>query len=149
MTTETNKIDFADIVSVIKRLTDILSIEIQMIKDMKLAKLHTLQDEKLKLLSVVESFKETIQENPDILASINEATKRELTQANNEFEKLINEDGEQLIKAKKVHQIIMESIRKVLDDKQKNSMSYNQEGIIGSNKKKILSSSPFTINSTI
>ena len=53
MTKESNKIEFQDVILVVKRLTDILSEEIQMIKEMKLGQLHTLQDEKLKLLSEI------------------------------------------------------------------------------------------------
>jgi hypothetical protein len=150
MTTETNKIEFSDIVSVVKRLTDILAEEVSLIKKMQLSKLHLLQDEKLKLLSVVENFKDTIQENPEILNSMNESTKDELKKTNLEFEQLIEEDGKQLVKARKVHGIVMEAIRKVLDEQRKNSMGYNQDGTVtDNNKKKILSSTPFTVNSSI
>ena len=134
--TDINKIDFSDIISVIKRLTDILSSEVKMIKEMKLSQIHTLQEEKIKLLSIVENFKETITENPDILTTIDPNTKTELKRVNDKFEKLVDEDGKQLIKAKKVHQIVMEAIKKVLDNKQKESMGYNQEGVIGYDKKK-------------
>jgi hypothetical protein len=136
MTTETNKIEFSDIVSVVKRLTDILAEEVSLIKKMQLSKLHLLQDEKLKLLSVVENFKDTIQENPEILNSMNESTKDELKKTNLEFEQLIEEDGKQLVKARKVHGIVMEAIRKVLDEQRKNSMGYNQDGTVTDNNKK-------------
>lgn len=149
MNTQTNTINFADVITIIKRLTQLLEQEVQMIKEMKLSQIHTLQDEKIKLLTLMENFKEVICESPELLESIDSVTKDKLIEANKDFEDLVNEDGEQLIKARKVHGIIMESIRKVLDDQRKQSMGYNGQGIVGEHKKKILTSTPFSVNSSI
>jgi len=149
MNTQTSTINFDDVIIVIKRLTELLNQEIQMIKEMKLAQIHTLQDEKIKLLTLMENFKEVISESPEILDSIDKSTKDKLIAVNENFENLVNEDGEQLIKARKVHGIIMESIRKVLDDQRKQTMGYNGQGVVGGDKKKILTSMPFSINSSI
>lgn len=148
MTTQTIEIDFQQFLETLQRLTAILSTEIQMIKEMKISDLDTLQEEKLKLLTIIENFKGIINENPDILGGINKETRAELQKANDKFEELIEEDGKQLIKAKKIHGIVMESIRKVLEDNRKKTMVYDGKGAIGEAKKN-LTSIPFTVDSKI
>jgi hypothetical protein len=104
MTTQNSEFNSATLLKTLKRLTAILATEVQMIKDMKLSELHTVQEEKLQLLEILEKFKEIINQTPDILKSIDLNTKNELKKANNKFEGLVQEDGKQLTKAKKVQE---------------------------------------------
>lgn len=146
---ETTKLDTEELMVVIKRLISLLQTEIELIKVMKFTEVRKLQDEKIKLTSVVEDYKDFIHHNPDILAGIPPRVLEDMKRVNAEFEQLIAEDGKQLLKARKIHALTMEAIRKVLEDRRRREMTYNKGGFFGEGKKHHVETQPFQISESI
>jgi hypothetical protein len=145
--TEIPELNITDMMNVIKRLCVILKEEIAFIKEMKLGELHKFHEEKIKLTSVMEGYKDILKNNPTIVRSIPKATLDKIKKVNDEFEEMLsNEYEEQLLKAQKVHSIIMDALKKVLDDHGKKSSGYNKHGMIEQGKKKMLLTPPVSIS---
>jgi len=144
--TAVTTIDANDMINVTKRLTQIMQIEFEMIKGMKLTKLHTLYDEKMKLASILEDYKATIANNPHIIKDIPKDEMAQMKSAVKQFEEMIDRDGKEIIKAKKVHQIIMNSIKSALVKRAESSVGYNKQGELDKNKKKVFHVPPISIS---
>ncbi|MCE3233071.1 MAG: hypothetical protein K0R98_1328 [Rickettsiaceae bacterium] len=146
MTTQIAELNPIDMLNVTKRLCVILKEEIELIKEMKLGQLNQFNEEKLKLTSIMESYKEVLKNNPAIVRSIPKDILDEMRQVNREFEETIAQDGKQIIKAKKVHSIIMDAIKTVLENRSKRNAVYNQHGLLDAGKKKMNFLQPVSIS---
>lgn len=149
MTEATTTMEPSDIIDITKRLADILRQEAQMIKEMKLSKLHTLQEEKLNLTSILESYKNVLKDNPHIVRSIPKNTLGEMKDIAKDFETVVAEDAIQIQKARKVHGIVMEALKNAVLKQNSISKGYNKSGEIDYGKKKMFQSQPFSINESI
>jgi hypothetical protein len=146
MSTQVAELNVTDMLSVTKRLTAIIKEELEMMKEMKITELHKFQDEKLKLTSVMESYKSILSNNPGIVRSIPKNIMDELRKVSDEFEAIVAAEGHQIIKVKKVHALIMDAIKKVLEDREKKNANYNQYGQLDAGKKKMIFIQPVSIS---
>lgn len=142
-------VDTDDIISVTKRLSDIIKQEISLIENMQLSSLHLLYDEKVRLCAILENYKEVLANNPHLLKSMPQSTLNEVRKAVKDFEELLQEDETQIKKARKVHQMVMEAVRQVLNRRAIAASGYNKNGTVEYGKKKIFSLPPVSISESI
>ncbi len=130
--TETVTVNTEDIISVTKRLSEIIRQEIAMIEGMKLAQLHTIYDEKIKLCSVLEGYKDVLANNPHIIKSMSRQTLDEMRKAVAGFEALL-----------------MEALKTALNNRVMASAGYNRSGAVDYGKKKMFQLPPVSISESI
>jgi hypothetical protein len=130
-------LDFDDLIASLQAITALIQEECQMIDKMDLKNIGTLQEQKLKLTKKIESYKVIISANPEVINEIDEKTKQKLMEVNYNFEEMVKVNGRQIVKAQKVHSLVMESIQKVLQDHKNRDSTYSKNGILGETKKKI------------
>jgi hypothetical protein len=143
---EVSELNSDDMISVTQRLTQILKEEISLIKEMNLLELHKFNEEKRKLSSLMDQYKTILKNNPMIVKSMDKATFGQMRKALDEFETMLEEDGKQLIKVQKVHSIIMNAIKKAVEEQNRETALYNKFGEVDLDKKKILFIAPMSIS---
>jgi hypothetical protein len=145
--TEVPEFNITDMMHVTKRLHTILKEESALINEMKLGQLQQFHEEKVKLTSVMEGYKDILKHNPAIIRSIPKPTMDEIRKINEDFEETLNNEYQkQFMKAQKVHTIIMDALKKVLEDHSNKNSGYNKHGLIDQGKKKILLTPPVSIS---
>ncbi len=138
-----------DFVQVIKRLSALLQEEVVMMKDMKLAQLHKLHDEKIRLTSVLEEYKEILSANPSLLKEIPNDVLSQMRSETKQFEAVVENQGVHLRKIKEVHRIIMEAVRTVIGNKIAASSNYTKKGQVDLDKKKMKNIPAVSIYKTV
>ncbi len=146
MPTEIAELNIDDMLSVIKRLTSILKQKLELMKQMKLTQLQQYHDEEIKLTSLMESYKSILVNNPAIVRSIPKAALDELRKVNEEFEAIVTAEGHQIIKVQKVHGLVMDSLKRALEDREKKTANYNKYGELDMGKKKMIFIQPVSIS---
>jgi len=146
MTTEFNA---EHMVQVTKRLCQIIESEISLIDEMKLSELNANDAEKLELTEILESYKVILQNNPLVIQNLSKNVVDEMRETSLHFENLLQQDGKQLRKAKKVHQIIMQTIKDVINKRLAASSSYNRNGLMDIAKKKLFLTPPVSISENV
>jgi hypothetical protein len=120
----------SEMIAVTRQLSNLLSREIAMLNDMQIAKIHELYEEKMELASILEGYRDVLKNNPEILDSIPKRTLDEMRSEATKFEQLIEEDNKQITRAKEVHKLVMEAVKKTLEKNMVMSSGYNKRGVV-------------------
>lgn len=142
----TNEFNTKDMVNVVGRLSDILKEEVSLIKNMQLSKLHKRQEEKEKLTAVVEGYRNMIKADPMLVKVLSDTSLQEIKTVTKEFEEVVQQEEEQLIRARKVHHFIMDSVRKVINKRIESTSMYNKKGYLDDVKKKAIYTQPISVS---
>lgn len=132
-----------------RKLSTVLSQEIALLKDMKIARIHELYEDKMELSAILEGYKSALQKNPALLESIPQKMLDEMRKEAASFERLIEEDHKQITRAKEVHKLVMDAIKKTLEKNVVKSSGYNKKGIIDPGNSNAYVSRPISINERI
>ena len=135
LNTSTNDVIYfnpSEMIATTRKLSKLLTTEIALLKDMKIAKIHELYEDKIELTAILESYKEILSNNPGVLNAISKRTLDEMRTEAARFEALIEEDRKLIFRANEVHKLIMDALRKSLEKNVVMSSGYNNKGVISS-----------------
>lgn len=107
-------LDIRDILAVTSQLTQLLSQETVLMKQMKIVELGALQDKKHELVSLLEKYKSAITQQPSLLSHLSPEERVELKQASIIFDSVANENYNELLLAQKVNSRVIEIAAKSL-----------------------------------
>lgn len=138
-----------NMIAVTRQLSSLLTKEIALLNDMKIVKIHELYDEKMALAEVLEGYRDIIKNNPDILKSIPQRTLDEMRTEATKFEKLIEEDNKQITRAKEVHKLVMEAVKKTLEKNLVMRSGYNKKGVVDIGYPGSYATPPVSVNENI
>lgn len=141
--------DYADMMRITRKLSGILEKEIMLLKDMKIARIHELYNDKIELSNKLELYKEMLVRNPDLLNSIPKQDLEQIRKEATAFESLVAEDLKQMNRAKEVHTLVMEAIRKTLEKNVIMGSGYNKKGVIDLGLNGPYVAAPVSINENI
>ena len=82
---------------------------------MKINKLSPFLEEKTNLTDELEKYKKIIEKNPELLNSVPNDLRAKARRQAQQFEQIVEENGRQVKKARKVHQIVMDAIKTIFD----------------------------------
>ena len=122
--------DPANMIALTRKICDILEEEIALLKRMKLTQIQKFYDDKIAITSILETYKEIIVQNPEVLESIPDRTRKQLREEAARFELLAAEDGKQMLRAKEVHRLVMEAVKRAVEQKVAQSTGYNKRGVV-------------------
>lgn len=120
-------IDVYELISVTAKLTDILERETAHLKQMEVKELAKLQDEKLKLTKILESYKTLIAKRPELIRALDPASREELADLTEEFNHALAENLRRTAVARAVNQRIVQAIMDVVTEN-KHAGTYNKYG---------------------
>ena len=121
------KIDVEAIISLTARLSHVLAQEVDMLGEMKVQDIATLQNEKLRLLDALEAHKKYIDRNPDLKKNLTDNECLELAQIVEIFQNIMQENHRQLLVAKEINSKVMSAITDAVNDASSNG-TYNKRG---------------------
>lgn len=120
-----------DIITLTARLAQLLAEEADLLGEMKVSKIDSLQQEKLFLVSALESQRKLLDKHPYLSETIPSQDKKDLQEVVNVFNTILEENHRKLLLAKEINHKIVNAITDVVKENTK-SRSYDQTGINGS-----------------
>lgn len=141
--------NYAEMIRVMRQLSSILEQEIALLQDMKIARIHESYDAKMELSDILEVYKEMLSGNPDLVNSIPSTELEILRQESIRFEELVAEDGKQIKRAREVHALVMDAVRKSLEQNMIMESGYNRKGVVDFNLGNNSATPPVSINQNI
>ncbi len=144
-------IDFnpAEMIAVTRKLSEVLTKEIALLNDMKIASIHELYDDKIALASILEGYRDALKNNPALLNNIPNRTLDEMRSESAKFELLIEEDNRQITRAKEVHKLVMDAVKKSLEKNMVMSSGYNKRGVVDLGYAGSYTAPPVSVNENI
>lgn len=138
-------IDVRAIITVTARLAQLLAEEVDLLTDMKVSKIESLQNEKIYLTNALEAQKKLIDKYPQVMDTIPSQDKGELQEVVNIFNDILEENHRKLLLAKEINHKIVQAITSVVKE-QSQSKSYDDKGLTGMSSFDTMS---ITLNQTI
>ncbi|NBO19267.1 MAG: hypothetical protein EBV03_08605 [Proteobacteria bacterium] len=134
-----------DVITITARLAQLLAEEVDLLTDMKVAKIEALQQEKLFLVSALEAQRKLVDKHPALLETIPSQDKKDLEDVVDLFKDILAENHRKLLLAKEVNHKIVEAVTAVVKESTQ-SRVYSANGITGATPYETLS---VTLNKTI
>lgn len=134
-----------DVITITARLAQLLAEEVDLLADMKVAKIEALQQEKLFLVSALEAQRKLVDKHPSLLETIPSQDKKDLEEVVDLFKDILSENHRKLLMAKEVNHKIVEAVTAVVKESAQ-SRTYGANGLTGSAPYETLS---VTLNKTI
>lgn len=141
----TRSIDVKAIITVTARLAQLLAEEVDLLADMKVSKIESLQNEKIFLTNALEAQKKLINKHPGVLDTIPSQDRSDLQEVVEVFNNILGENHRKLLLAKEVNHKIVQAITSVVKEHSL-SKTYDDQGITGAAPYETLS---VTLNQTI
>mgnify|MGYP001607061910 CR=1 FL=1 len=140
-------IDFRvqDVVMLTARLAQLLAEEVDLLGDMKVKKIESLQQEKIFITNALEAQRKLIERHPYIMDTIPSRDKKDLEDVAAVFQNILEENHRKLLLAKEVNHKIVQAITEVVKETTQ-SRTYNGSGYTGTAYFNTLS---VTLNKTI
>jgi hypothetical protein len=138
-------INVQDIISLTAKLAKLLAEEVDLLSDMKVEKIESLQQEKLFLVGALSAQRKKIEQNPQALETIPSQDKRDLEEVVEVFNTILEENHRKLLMAKDVNNRIVQAITAVVKQKAQ-KRTYNGKGVTGMNP---YESASITLNTNI
>jgi hypothetical protein len=119
-----------DVITVTARLAQLLAEEVDLLSDMKVAKIEALQQEKLFLVGALEAQRKLVAKHPEILETIPSQDKKDLEDVVELFKDILEENHRKLLMAKEVNYKIVEAVTAVVKESTQ-SRTYSASGVSG------------------
>lgn len=138
-------INVKDVINLTARLAQLLAEEVDLLGEMKVAKIEALQKEKLFLVNALERQRKLLDKHPHLIETIPSQDTKELEEVVNVFNDILAENHRKLLLAKEVNHKIVQAITDVVKETVA-SQSYDGRGSHGAAPYQTLS---VTLNETI
>lgn len=139
------QINMTDVITLVARLAQLLAEEADLLAAMKVSKIEALQQEKLLLVSALETQRKLLDKHPDMLESISAEDRTDLRAVMEVFNAVLEENYRRLLMAKEVNHRIVGAITEVVTESARSGI-YNERGEPGDADAKALS---LTLNKKI
>lgn len=139
-------VDIDDMMKATARLTELLTLEVDLLKEMRLTKLHHLNEEKMQLVQKLEGYRATLKANPEALAHYGNKHKDKAKALATNLEKVVSEDEHHLKRAKRVHAIVIKAIKEAMRKNTSDVTSYNKQGEFNKSSRHKQEMSPLSVN---
>lgn len=119
-----------DTITLTARLAQLLAEEVDLLGDMKVAKIEALQKEKIFITNALEAQRKLVEKHPHLLETIPSQDKHDLQEVVDVFNNILQENHRKLMLAKEINHKIVQAITAVVKE---NSMSrvYDGKGTTG------------------
>jgi len=117
-----------DVITLTARLAQLLAEEVDLLSEMKVAKIEALQQEKLFLVSALDAQRRLIDKHPHLVETIPSQDKKDLQEVVSVFNDILEENHRKLLLAKQVNHKIVEAITHVVKENTANK-SYDGKGM--------------------
>ena len=119
-----------DVITLTARLAQLLAEEVDMLGDLKVAKIEALQQEKLFLVNALDAQRKILDKHPNLVETIPSQDKKDLEEVVKVFNNILEENHTKLLIAREVNHKIVQAITDVVKQK---SMSrvYDGRGVTG------------------
>ncbi len=134
-----------DTITLTARLAQLLAEEVDLLTEMKVARIEALQKEKIFITSALEAQRKLIDRHPYLLETIPSQDKKDLEEVVEVFNGLLEENHRKLLIAKEINHKIVQAITAVVKE-QSMSHVYDGKGLTTSQSGMTLS---VTLNKTI
>lgn len=118
------------VISIAGRLIEIMHREIDVLRDMRIQGLDTLQAEKNTLVTAYETAVVELQSEPEIFVAVNEAMKQEFAEVVSEFNKVLADNERALHAAQVAHDRLFKAIIRAVEDVRAPVKTYAANGAI-------------------
>ena len=150
MSTDTRKappsnLNVQDVITLTARLAQLLAEEVDLLGNMKVAKIEALQQEKLFLVNALEAQRKLIDRNPNLVETIPSQDKKDLQEVVDVFNDILEENHRKLLLAKEVNHKIVQAITDVVKQSTRSKV-YDGTGTTGASAYETLS---VTLNKTV
>ena len=136
-------------IEITERLSDLLEEETGLLKQMKVTKITSLQDAKLRLTDAYQARVEEINKNSDKYKNVTPILKQKLAQASKRFQEAIIKDINALNAAKLINTRVVEAIAAAALDQQQVVKGYNAKGSLEKAKTSTSAPKPTTMSETL
>ena len=138
------------VIGIASRLIDIMHREIEMLRDMRIQGLDTLQAEKNTLVTAYEGAVGALQLEPEVFVAVNEAMKQEFAEVVSEFNKVLADNERALHAAQVAHDRLFKAIIRAVKDQQTTVKTYSANGAMNNPHQGTNSNSrPMTLNTSL
>jgi hypothetical protein len=120
-------LDVNVLVLLVSRLAQVLGREVDMLENMNIKGLSTLQHEKLALVDALEKQKKLLSRRPHLLKELDEEERENLAELLHIFDVVVQENHNRLLVAKEVNQLVVDAIMDVAHENLRNGL-YNDKG---------------------
>lgn len=119
-----------DTIMLTARLSQLLAEEVDLLTEMKVSKIESLQQEKLFITSALEAQRKLVDKHPHLLETIPSQDKRDLQEVVNVFNDILEENHRKLLVAREINHKVVQAITAVVRE---TSMSrvYDGKGATG------------------
>lgn len=117
-----------DLLKVLSRLTEVLSEEIALLRDMKPAAMQALQQDKIVLTAAYESMVTEIRGNPALLEGLDPALKEQVVRAAGRFQAVLSENARALYAVKEANDRLFKAVVRAVEEKRNESRAYASSG---------------------
>ena len=139
------KLNVQDVITLTARLAQLLAEEVDMLGEMKVSKIESLQQEKIFLVNALDAQRKLIEKTPHLLETIPSQDKTDLQEVVAVFNDILEENHRKLLMAKEVNHKIVQTITQVVKENTA-SRAYDDKGYNGSAPFETLS---VTLNKTV
>jgi len=119
------------LITLTARLAQLLAEEVDLLTEMKVAKIETLQQEKLFLVNALDAQRKLLAKHPHLIETIPSQDKQDLKEVVEVFNNILAENHRKLLLAREVNHRIVQAITDVVMQNTRR-MAYNGKGITGS-----------------
>ena len=141
----TKDLKIQDVITLTARLAQLLAEEVDLLGEMKVAKIEALQKEKLFLVNALEAQRKLVERHPGLMETIPSQDKKDLQEVVDVFNNILEENHRKLLQAKEVNHKIVQAITDVVKQSTR-SMAYGGNGATAQAPFETLS---VTLNKTI
>lgn len=110
----TAELNIQDVVTLTARLAQLLAEEVDLLGEMKVAKIEALQKEKHFLINALEAQRKLVDRNPHLLETIPSQDKKDLQDVVELFNDILEENHRKLLVAKEINHKIVQAITDVV-----------------------------------
>ena len=125
-------VNIHDVIKLTARLAELLAEEVDLLSDMKVAKIESLQQEKMFLANALDAQRKLVDQHPTALETIPSQDKRDLEEVVEVFNAILEENHRKILMAKEVNNKIVQAITAVVKENTKRR-TYNVKGVTGTN----------------
>jgi hypothetical protein len=103
-----------DVITLTARLAQLLAEEVDLLGEMKVAKIEALQQEKLFLVNALEAQRKLVDRHPGLVETIPSQDRKDLQEVVEVFNNILQENHRKLLQAKEVNHKIVQAITDVV-----------------------------------
>ncbi len=134
-----------DVITLTARLAQVLAEEVDLLGEMKVSSIESLQQEKLFLVGALDAQRKLLGKHPNLIETIPSQDKKDLQDVVDVFNDILAENHRKLLMAKEVNHKVVQAITDVVKQSTR-SQAYDGKGLTGSAPFETLS---ITLNKTV